>query len=133
MFLFRGAEPVLPKNDTNQMRRSRRKGIAREEPKHVRIIPQKRLLGPRHDKILLPGAEGGKPEIPVQAWLIRCIDTWAFIESLGLVALRICNPMLSVVGSLELDLGAMRRHNGEQAILIGDTEGFERSNRFCRK
>ena len=38
--------------------------------------------------------------------------------------------MLAVIGALELDLEAVGRHDGEQAILVGDAEGLEEGEGF---
>src|ERR1700730_14313716 len=131
MFLFWRTEPVLPENSANDVGRLTGEGIAGEKPKHGRIILEKQFFSSWNDRILLPTAERGEPEVPVETRLVGGIDARTLVQLLRLVAEGISNPMLPIGGSLKLNLIAMRRHHGKQPILVRDAKRFEYGYGLC--
>ena len=57
--------------------------------------------------------------------LVRRIDTRRLIHFLRLVTKWICDPILSVRGPLEFNFISTARHDCEQPVLIGDSEGLQ--------
>src|SRR5271170_5488151 len=97
MLLFHRCEPVLPEHGTDVLRRSSGEGVVPEERENVRAIGKQMLFGERDKAILFPIAERGEPEIPVESWLIRRINSGRLVDRLRLVAERIRRPGLAVV------------------------------------
>ena len=60
-----------------------------EEFQHVRLVWQEPLFGPEHEAVVLPGAQRGEPQIPIEARLIGRVDAGGLAEILRLVAERI--------------------------------------------
>ena len=101
-------------------------GIAAEEREHVGVVGEQTLFGERHKVVLLPVAERGEPEIPVEAGLIGRVDSGRLVERLRLVAEGIGVQFWPSFGALEFDLIAAARHHGEEAVLVGDAKWFQR-------
>ena len=127
---FLHTEPILPEHGADEAGWGVGEGIAGEEAEDVEIIFEEALLSLRNDGRLLPGGEGGEPEVPVEAWLVRSVDAWAGVHVLRLVEEGIGDPLLAVVGSLKLDLVSMRCHDGEETILVCDAKWLERDDWF---
>src|SRR5580698_676193 len=96
--LFRHrCKPILPEYRANVLWWRLREGISCKERQGVGAVCEQTLLGKGHDRILSPVAERGKPEVPVEAWLVGRVDARRFVKRLRLVAEWIGGPDLAVV------------------------------------
>src|SRR5258708_24836297 len=84
------------------------------------------FFGANDDRIRTPRTEGGEPQVPVKARLVRRVNTGRLGGVLRLKAKRIDQPGFTIGGALELNLVTPAGHYREKAVAIGDTERFER-------
>ncbi len=97
-------EPVLPKYGTHIAGRRLRKRIAPEKREHILVVLKQPLFGEWNKIVLPPVAQRRKPQVPVEARLIRRVDAGSLVQRLRLVAERIRCPVLAVIRTLEFDL-----------------------------
>src|SRR5579859_4404149 len=126
--LLEAGEPVLPEDGADIAGRRAAKGIAGEEAEHIARVGQQQLFGAGDDGVLRPRAERGEPQVPVEARLVGRVDARPGGEVLRFVAEGIRDPGGAVVRALELDLVAVRGHDREEAVLIGDAERLQRDD-----
>src|ERR1700684_346774 len=118
-------EPLLIDYSAHFPGRRVGEGILGEEFEDVAIIFDQALFGPHDETRILPRAERGKPQIPIEARLIGRVNSRGFVDVLRLVTEGIGGPGFSVLRALELDFVAAVSHHSEQAVSIGDAERFE--------
>src|SRR5258708_23672646 len=106
------------------MRGRIREGIPYKEQKDVLVACEEMFFGANDDRIRTPGTEGGEPQVPVEARLVRRVNAGCLGGALRLKAKRIDQPSLTIGGALELNLRTAAAHYTEKAITIGDTERF---------
>src|SRR5438874_729174 len=84
--LFARGEPIPPLHGAHGGGRCVGERIRREEPQHRRLVFQQPRLGVEHPAVALPRAEGGEPEIPFEARLVRSVDAGRLARVLRLIA-----------------------------------------------
>src|SRR5271156_3478274 len=78
-------EPVLPEHRADILGRSAGERVAPEERENIPAVGEQPLLSKRDKGVLLPVAQRGEPQVPVEPRLIRRIDTRSLIEGLRLI------------------------------------------------
>src|SRR4029077_3626956 len=124
-FLRHGSEPVLPQHGANLVWRRLTKRISGKKCEHVLFIFEQPNFGVRHERVIAPRSKRSKPQIPIEARLIRRVNSWWTIQRLGLIAKRIGNPSLPIVRTLELNFETPTRHDRKQAVAVGNPEWLE--------
>src|ERR1700732_2376261 len=102
LFWHRG-EPILPEENPD-LARGLRKRIAGKQGQDVGAAFEEALLGAGDDGIGAPVAERGEPQVPIETGLIGGVDARSFVGILRLKAKFVRQPILAVIGALELDL-----------------------------
>ena len=100
-------------------------GIRSEKLKDIRAVLEQAFLGIDNEWIAPPGGERGEPEVPIEARLKRRIDSRRLGHILRLISEGICDPVFAVPRALKFDFVSFMRHDGEQAVAIGDSEWLE--------
>src|SRR5215468_6416591 len=131
--LFHAGKPILPKHRTNLSGRLTEKWISLEEVDYILAALKQSNLGVGHDRIVSPGSQRRKPQIPVEARLIRRIDARRFIQCLRFVAEGVGGPILPVVRALKLNLISAPCHHGEESVSIRNAEWLKRGDRRSRQ
>lgn len=128
-FFGEGGEPVLIEDGADVFRWGLAEGVGAEEGEDVGVVVEEALFGSLSgdgdELVLAPFAEGGELEVPIEAGLVGSVEAGGGVEGLRFVAEGVGGPGEVVVGALELDLVAATGHDGEEAVLVGDAEGFE--------
>src|SRR5271154_2052596 len=134
-FFRHAGEPILPQHGSDLLRRLLREGIAGKKSQHIFVFVAREqpYLGVGDDRILAPRTQRGEPQVPVETRLIRSVDSGRRLYLLRLIAKGIWRPVLTILRTLKFNLVASARHYREQAVLIGDAEGFKIPNRLCRE
>src|SRR5205085_7724859 len=105
--------------------------IGAEQSQHARTTLEQPALYLHHPQRLLPRPQRREPQIPIEAWLIRCIDPRPLEWILRLVAEGIRDPARAISPSLKFDLVTGFGHHGEQAVGIRDTKWCEELRGPC--
>src|SRR5258707_13350716 len=84
------------------------------------------LVGANRDRIRPAGTEGGEPQVPVEARLVRRVNARRLGGVLRLKAKRIDQPSLTIGGAPELNLVTAAGDFSEKAITIRHTALFYR-------
>src|SRR5260370_8760819 len=109
-----------------------REGIPRKKQQRVRIAAKQTLLRSNDDRLLPPRAQRRKPQIPVEARLIRRVNPRWLGGILRFESKRVNQPGLPIVRALKFDFVTAARHHGEQPVTVRDAKWLQRRNR-CRR
>ena len=96
--------------------------ICSKKLQHARISLEQSLLREDDPRRSAPGDERGKPQIPIEAWLVRGIEAGSFFGILRLVAKGIRDPRLPIVAALKLYLVPRGSHDGEEAVRVRNAD-----------
>src|SRR5258708_34022823 len=106
-----------------------REGIPRKKQQRVRIAAKQTLLRSNDDRLLPPRAQRRKPQIPVEARLIRRVNPRWLGGILRFESKRENQPGLPIVRALKFDFETAARHHGEKPATVTGAKGTPTRNR----
>src|SRR5690606_31386953 len=71
------------------------------------------------------GAEGGEPELPIEAGVVRGDDGRAAGEVAGFVGELVGVPGAAVIAAFDDEFGARGGHDGEETVVVERAEGSD--------
>src|SRR5215471_9094899 len=80
--LFEGSKPVLPQHDADFTWWPGGEGVVLKQMKHIRVVREQVYRRTRHEEIVAPSSQRGKPQIPIKPWLIGSINPRGLIQFL---------------------------------------------------
>src|ERR1700758_1245172 len=92
-FCFLVRKPILVNDGANRNRlRPSCKRIAGKQVQYIGIVLKEPFLRPQHEAIFAPAAQRREPQIPIEAWLRRRVNSRRLLQILRLLTERVWNP-----------------------------------------
>src|SRR5215208_2880935 len=113
---------IFVTHHSNKARRSFAKRIFRQQGENLRRAAQQMFTKGNHPWVLLRRSERGKPELPVESWLMRRHPSWPAIQRAGFVRKLVRAPLCAIVAAFEDQFGSRMRHDREQTVVVERTK-----------
>src|SRR5579862_429774 len=110
------SEPILPNHGPHLHRRIGSERISGKKFEHARIVLEQQHFRAHNPVVFAPTSQRRKPEVPIEARLVRRVDLRWLGRVLGLVTEGIRSPGRAIPGALEFDFEARRSHHGKESV-----------------